>query len=297
MDYLNKHVGFTKSFDNLPIYYEARGNGEPIIFVYGIACLINHWHHQLKCFSANYQTIAFDLRGHHQSTGEVSIENLSMDAIATDIEYLMKHLKIKKAHFVGHSFGAQVILKLFEKKPELIKSIVFINGFANNPIKNMFGLDVVEPFYQFVRSRYEEHSMLWDSLWKWTVTHPLAARLSALAGGFNLQLTSFKDVEIYARGVAAMELPIFMKLFEALMDYNGEVVLEKVNVPTLVISGESDKVTPLHYQEFMHDKIKNSEYLQVPYGSHCTQLDFPEFVNLRVEKFYHDHFKIKKGSV
>jgi len=35
----------------------------------------------------------------------------------------------------------------------------------------------------------------------------------------------------------------------------------------------------------MHKKIKNSQLLLVPYGSHCTQLDMPDLVNLRISRF------------
>ena len=57
---IEKQTGYFSSFDGTKIYYESRGAGEPIIFVYGIACLINHWHHQLSYFSESYQTITFD---------------------------------------------------------------------------------------------------------------------------------------------------------------------------------------------------------------------------------------------
>ena len=70
-----------------------------------------------------------------------------------------------------------------------------------------------------------------------------------------------------------------------MVSYDGLSVLDRIDVPTLIISGSADSVTPLHYQENLHKKIKGSEFLSVPYGSHCTQLDLPDFVNLRIEKF------------
>jgi hypothetical protein len=35
----------------------------------------------------------------------------------------------------------------------------------------------------------------------------------------------------------------------------------------------------------MHLKVKGSDFFMVPYGSHCTQLDMPELVNLKIERF------------
>lgn len=285
METTTKTTGTFESFDDTPIYYEVRGEGEPLVLVYGIACIINHWHHQVEYFSKTHKVITFDLRGHQKSNPVIDMSQLTMDALAKDILGLLKHLNISQAHFAGHSFGAPLILKTYDLDPDVFLSMTFINGFARNPIKGMFGLDVVEPLFYFVKAQYEKQPMLWNTLWKTAVDNPIAMYLAALAGGFNLRVTHFKDVEVYMRGVARLNLDVFLNLFEVLMAYNGEPVLEKVTVPALIISGEKDMVTPLRFQHHMKEKILHSEFVLVPYGSHCTQLDFPDYTNLKIEKF------------
>ncbi len=278
-------TGHFQSFDGTSVYYEVRGEGEPIVFIYGLACLINHWHFQIEHFSHHYQTIAFDIRGHHKSSLPSDPNNLSLEAVAKDIPYLFRELGIKKAHFVGHSFGAQSILKTYELYPELFKSMIFVNGFAKNPIKGMFGLDVVEPFFQFIKSNYEKNPQFFDLVWKKIIENPLSILGAGMAGGFNLKLTQLKDIEIYARGVAQTSLSIFMPYFENMMKFEGEKIAATVDVPALIISGDKDMVTPLKFQEELHTLIKKSEFVRVPYGSHCTQLDFPDYINLKIERF------------
>ena len=294
MDTTPKTTGSFSSFDGTPIYYEVRGEGEPLILVYGIACLINHWHHQIEYFSKKYKVISFDLRGHQKSNPVADVSQLTIDALAKDIEGLMQHLKVKNAHFAGHSFGAPLLLALHDKNPPLFTAMTFINGFANNPINGMFGLDVVEPFFYFVKARYEQQPDLWNTLWKTAVDNPMAMYLAALAGGFNLRVTHFKDIEVYARGVARLNLNVFLNLFEELMKYDGESVLEKIKVPVLIISGEKDSVTPLRFQYHFKEKIEHSDFVLVPYGSHCTQLDFPDYTNLKIEKFLSEVSSSKK---
>ena len=284
-----KETGYYKSFDGTPIYYEVRGHGEPIIFVYGIACLMNHWHHQISHFSKHFKVISYDLRGHHKSNPCSNLENLNIESFAKDLVGLIQHLDLKNAHIVGHSFGAQIILEAFKLHPEAIKSMTFINGFAKNPIKGMFGLDVVEPFFYYLKSQYDQNPDLWNNLWKMAVYNPLSMRMAALAGGFNLKLTHFKDIEVYARGVAQMDLGIFLPLFEGLMNFDGEDILETINKPTLIVSGEDDRVTPKSFQTHFHEKIKDSEFVTVPYGSHCTQLDLPDYINLKLQDFFLRH--------
>lgn len=285
METTPKTTGTFESFDGTPIYYEVRGEGEPLVLVYGIACIVNHWHYQIEYFSKKYKVITFDLRGHQKSNPVADMNQLTMDALAKDILGLMKHLKISKAHFAGHSFGAPIMLKLYDKSPQSVLSMIFVNGFARNPIKGMFGVDIVEPFFYFVKAQYKAQPELWNTLWKMAIDNPVAMYLTALAGGFNLKVTHLKDIEIYVRGVARLNLDVFLTLFEVLMEYNGEDILEKIDVPTLIISGEKDMVTPIKFQYLFRERIKNSELLIVPYGSHCTQLDFPDYTNLKIEKF------------
>ncbi len=285
METIPKVTGKFESFDGTPIYYEVRGKGTPLVLIYGIACPINHWHYQIEYFSKFYQVVTFDLRGHQKSTPVADMKNLTMDALTKDIIGLLGHLKIKKAHFAGHSFGAPLLIHLSAAKPQLIHSMIFINGFAKNPIKGMFGLDVIEPFFYFIKSKYETQPDMWNTLWKMAIDNPMTMYLTALAGGFNLKVTHFKDIEVYARGVARMNLEVFLRLFEALMKYDGENVLEKIKAPVFIIAGEQDLVTPVRFQTHLKDKIKHSEFLIVPYGSHCTQLDFPDYINLKIEKF------------
>ena len=218
-----KETGSFKSFDGTPIYYEVRGEGEPIIFVYGIACLMNHWHYQITHFSKHFKVISYDLRGHHKSNPVGSLDNLNIESLAKDLVGLIQHLDLKSAHVAGHSFGVPVILEAFQQNPELVKSLTLINGFAKNPIKGMFGLDVMEPFFYYIKSQYDLNPDLWNNLWKMAVYNPFSMRMAALAGGFNLKLTHFKDIEVYARGVSQMDLGIFLPLFEALMKFNGEI--------------------------------------------------------------------------
>lgn len=282
---VEKKTGTFKSFDGTPIYYEVRGKGKPILMAYGIGCPMNHWTHQVRYFSQQYQTILFDYRGHHKTPEPEDRENLSLDAIARDVKLLFNHLEIEKASMWGHSYGAQVLFRVHEMNPEIFANLVLINGFATNPIKNMFGTNIVEKIFPYLQLGQQAYPAALSRLWKMGVTNPLAIPLSALAGGFNLSLASMRDIEVYAKGVASMDLGVFMHLFDQMMKYDAQHVLEQVKVPTLIISGSKDGVTPGSYQDMMHQKIVGSEIQRVPYGSHCTQLDMPEFVNLRIDKF------------
>lgn len=283
--FIEKKTGHVSALDGTPIYYEVRGKGEPIVFIYGIACLMNHWHNQVEFFSKTHQVILFDIRGHHKSTPVANINNFTYEHLAFDIKTLLSHLKIEKAHFVGHSFGVPYLIKTYEQFPELFLSMTFINGFARNPMKKLFGLDFVEPLFYFIREQHSKYPDLWNNLWKGLIDNPVAFQLAALSGGFNIKLTQFKDIEMYGRGVSRLDLVYFFELFEQLLKFDGTDVLPHVDCPAFIIAGDRDMITPTSYQREMHAAIKHSEFLLIPYGSHCSQLDFPDYVNLKLAEF------------
>ncbi len=284
--FIEKKTGAFKSFDGTPIYYEIRGAGQPIVFIYGIGCLMNHWHLQVEEFSKTHQVILFDIRGHHKSTPVANLSNFKFEHIAFDIKALLSHLDLKTAHFAGHSFGVPIMIKTYEQFPEIFKTMTFINGFARNPLKKLFGLEFIEPLFNFIRDQHRKSPDLWNMLWRGMLDNPIAFQIAALAGGFNIRLTQFKDIEMYGRGISRLELVYFFELFEQLLQFDGRDILPLIACPCLIIAGDKDMLTPISYQKEMHDTIKNSEYLLIPYGSHCSQLDFPDFVNLKMRQFF-----------
>lgn len=287
--FVEKKTGYYTAMDGTPIYYEVHGKGEPIVFIYGIACLMNHWHPQVEFFSKTHQVILFDIRGHHKSVPVKNLENMTFEHLAFDLKGLLNHLGHKSAHVVGHSFGVPYQLKTFEQFPEIFKTLTLINGFARNPLKKLFGLEFVEPLFQFIKTQHAKAPDLWNSLWRAMVDNPVAFQVAALSGGFNIKLTQFKDIEMYGRGVSRLELPLFFRLFEQLLNFDATNVLSSIDKPALIIAGDRDFLTPPSYQKELVDQIHGAEYVLVPYGSHCCQLDFPEFMNLKLRDFLTRH--------
>lgn len=277
--------GFFKSFDQTSHYYESRGSGEPIIFVYGIGCLMNHWKFQIEHFSKNHRVITYDLRGHHKSELHRPFNNLNIQSLGLDLKALCEHLGIKKAVFVGHSFGVQILVEFSSLNNKLIDKLILINGFAKNPILNGSSNENLGKLISWVRNRFEEHPIEFLILWKKLINNPLAMIIAGLTGGFNLSKTPFKEIEIYANGVSKLDLGIFLTLFESMISYNGVPKLKNIKVPTLIISGTKDRITPVEFQKELNSKIKKSEFRKIEEGSHCTQLDFPKDVNQLIEDF------------
>ncbi len=285
---IKKKTGTVISFDGTEIYYEVLGEGKPILMAYGIVCVMNHWHFQSAFFSKNYQVVLIDYRGHHKSSVPKQIEDMNVASIAKDLIVVCDHLKLESLSLFSHSFGAQVALEFYTHYKAKISNMVLINGFHKNPIKGMFGMDMVPTFHK-LKTFYESLPETFNFLWKSALDNPLALPFMGLTGGFNLKLTNLNDIQVYLKGVKAIPLDVFLTLFEDMMAYDATDILSTVTCPTLIIAGDKDNVTPMAFQVEMHEKISDSLLQIIPYGSHCSQLDMPDFINLKAEVFLKTH--------
>lgn len=274
---------FFQSSDNNKVYYEIHGDKGPVIvLVYGVACLMNHWVYQTKELSKNYRVLLFDYRGHHKSE---TTENLSMNLVAKDISFLLKHLQIEKAHIVGHSFGVPVGVKFAINYKDQVDKLVLINGFVYNPLDELFKLPVSKKLIQSLDtfSLYAPSLSQW--LWKKAANNFISQIGAGILGGFNLEYTSFKDIEIYTQGLANLEVSVVLKYMNELVNTDLRKDLKKIDCEALVISGLRDGITPSHQQDLMQSLIPNSKIVKIKDGSHCTQLDLPEIVNDELKNF------------
>jgi pimeloyl-ACP methyl ester carboxylesterase len=109
---------------------------------------------------------------------------------------------------------------------------------------------------------------------------------AGLLGGFNLELISFKDIEIYTQALENLKVEVVLKYMEDLVNADLRDDLKTIQAKALIISGLRDGITPTHQQELMKNLIPDAAIERIKDGSHCTQLDMPETVNALLRDFF-----------
>ncbi|UMB53991.1 alpha/beta hydrolase [Lutibacter sp. A64] len=107
--------------------YKHKTSKEWVTFVHGAGGSSSIWFKQIRSFSAIYNVLILDLRGHGNSKKvlqEAFKEKYTFDAITHDIVEVIDHLNIKQSHFAGISLGTILIRNLAEKHPERVKSMI-----------------------------------------------------------------------------------------------------------------------------------------------------------------------------
>jgi pimeloyl-ACP methyl ester carboxylesterase len=276
--------GYVKSFDGTRLFYSTEGQGKPLIFCYGLICSSLHWTYQIEHFRSAYQSVWFDYRGHHSSDLPKDLSSLTLNNMARDLGSLMDELGIVDAVILGHSMGVNVVLEFYRQQPQRVAGMILANGTAQRPLETLLGTNAIQGGFQLMKKLHQVSPKLLSLLWKSSKTNPFARTLVAL-GGFNPHLTPQADIDLYLEQVSQTDPALLLHLIENYNQYDARAWLHTVEAPTLIISGENDWVIPLEQQELLHQLIPQSQLEIVRHGSHCSQMDLPDLVNLRIEKF------------
>ncbi|MDH3380625.1 MAG: alpha/beta hydrolase [Gammaproteobacteria bacterium] len=106
----------------LRLHYQSSGRGEAVVLIHGLGANLAFWYLGVaRALSRNYQVITYDLRGHGRSGAPRS--GYTLEHMTNDLDALLTHLGIERAHLVGHSFGARIALSATIRQPERIASL------------------------------------------------------------------------------------------------------------------------------------------------------------------------------
>lgn len=121
-----RHEGFDLAyFDRVP----QGGSGEPVLLIHGFASSMQvnwvspGWVRTLE--EAGYRVIAFDNRGHGQSSKSYEPADYTPQKMAGDAAALLGHLGIERAHVMGYSMGARISAFLALAEPARVATLVF----------------------------------------------------------------------------------------------------------------------------------------------------------------------------
>jgi pimeloyl-ACP methyl ester carboxylesterase len=253
------------SCNDLNIYYEIHGQGEPLIFIHGLGSAGRDWEFQIPFFAKNYQLIVVDVRGHGQS--QKTSEKYSIELFANDIAKLIAHLKLTKVSLIGLSMGGMIAFELAVKHPDLIKSMVIVNsgpGFLNMNFRLRFKF--------FLRLM----SLRLLSLEK--VGAAVAAGLFPKPKQQHLR-------ELFLERYIQNDKKSYIKSLQALSKWNVVDSLSKISCPTLVLAADNDYTSIASKQKYV-DKMPNAELVVIEDSHHALPVEKPEAFNTAVAKFF-----------
>ncbi len=252
------------SVNGIELRYLSSGAGETIIFLHGLGSCVEDWDFQVDYFSQFFHVVAVDMRGHGLSAkprGKYTIEQM-----ANDIAELMQKLDLKSAHCIGLSLGAMVLLQLALDRPELIKSMVIVNATP-----------------KVDRSTFRKKRLI-------AIRFFIVRVLGLNVAGKILAKKLFPHPEQIQRRKKFLKYWLrnrkhaYLSVARAIINWDISDELHKINIATLVVSGEFDYTSVEVKKKYMRC-IKNARLEVVKNSGHATPADQPEYFNKIVKKF------------
>lgn len=112
--------------NGLKMYYEIRGNGEPVVLLHGaFMAITGDWNDWVNDLAKTRKVIAVELQGHGR-TADIE-RDITYENLADDVARLLKYLEIWRADLVGYSLGAGVAIECAIRHPSMVRKVVSIS--------------------------------------------------------------------------------------------------------------------------------------------------------------------------
>lgn len=281
-------TGTALGVGGVPLRYEVFGKGEPtIVCCNGVGVSTFFWKYVAEYFAGSHRVVTWDYRGHNGSgTPDAMIPaNFTIEINARDAIAVLDACGVERAVFLGHSMGCQVILDVWRQYPERVAGLVPICGPFGRPLDTALGAPAVA--HVLFDSLYAAVNMFpteVQSVLRPLLRSPLPMHIARL-GAINAQLAELEDMLPYFEHLSRIDMRVFFLMFGEMQKHDAGPWLERIDVPTMVVAGEHDLLTPLELSYEMAERVPQADLLVLPRGSHAGLIEHPELLNLRLEKF------------
>jgi len=268
------------------MHYQQLGEGGDLVLVHGLLGNLAFWYSSvLPELVHDFRVCVYDLRGHGKS--EMPRQGYCSAEMAEDLRGLLEHLRIERAHIVGHSFGGAVALHFTAHYPERVLS-----------------LTLADPWIPGLQHPFRHHSPAWK-------LQRLRLRQAGVQMPEALPLVAYGIFEELSRSHRKKEpgpshpgsVPGFR---EAVIKHWSELVkttalpsevcevgdltkdrICEISTPVLTMLGQHSHCLPTFRALEKH--LRNHVATVIPGVGHLHPLIRPEMFACAVKRFAHDH--------
>lgn len=225
--------------------YLVGGSGEPVVMVHGLSGSLDWWQYNAPALAEHFRVFLIDLPGFGR-LGHLSV-CASMHDYVDWLREWMAGVGLNSAHIIGHSMGGHIGLRLAVEDPDMVRRLVLVAPAGVVPETEI--PRYVVPLIKVLRN--------------------IPAALLPLA----------------VRDLRRANLRTVWRSSQDLIEHHVLDILEKVQVPTLIVWGNEDPVLPFTLARQFQDAISGSELFAIPDAGHIAMVDSPEVFNDRAITF------------
>ncbi len=240
--------------DGAEIYYAQAGQGHPaLLFIHGAGADHTLWGEQISTLSKEFTVVALDLSGHGQSPAR----NYGISLYAQEARAVCAALRVPTV-LVGHSMGGAVAMTIALDPPKNLTGLVLVGTGAK--------LRVHPQILELCQSDFARACDLIVT-WAFALHAPSALRSRSRA-------------QLERNGAETL-----WRDFASCNSFDVMDRLSELRLPTLIVCGTEDQLTPLKYSEYLQAHIAGAQLRTIEDAGHMVMLEQPAALNQVLRDF------------
>jgi len=235
--------------------YIEEGHGEPLVLLHGLFGGLSNFSSLIEYFRNSYKVVVPLL-----PLFELDIFHTTVGGLQKYVNRFLEHMDLKDVHLLGNSLGGHVALVHVLKNPQRIKSLILTgsSGLFENGMGDTYPK---RGDYEYIKKKTEV-----------TFYDPATATKELVDEVFEITNNRIKVIKIIALAKSAIR----NNLGDELSD---------IKIPTLLIWGNNDVITPPFVGKEFNKLIPNSELYFIDKCGHAPMMETPEEFNELLGKF------------
>lgn len=258
----------------LELAYEIHGDGYPLLLICGVGYSSWFWHKIVPGLAESYQVIVFDNRGAGDSDkpdGPYSVEMMADDTIG-----LLEVLGIQQAYILGHSLGGFIAQEMVYKRPDLVSKLILAST-------NYGGMKVIpitpEALEVLINREGDPHEIV-----RRGIEIACAPGFAERNAGVSQELIAYR----FTNPVPPLQYQAQVAAGAGMALLTDDQIAQRtaaIQVPTLILFGEHDRVVPPGNADLLAEKIVNSMIKILPNTGHIFAIENPSATVKTIQQF------------
>ena len=240
----------------------------PIVFIHGVGLTKEIWEPQINFFK-NYNTLTYDLLGHGKTP--LNKSQPSFEDFSNQLFNLINELNFNKIHLVGFSMGALIARHFSTKHNDRLNSLII---------------------HASIYKRTEEQKRVVQNRFEVAKTNRPTSKRTAIRRWLSENFIK-KNPDVYKKIYSILEKnkrTDFLKCYEIFVNYiDDDSMLKKINVNTLITTGENDVGSTPEMSKNLSKIIQGSKFIEIKGGKHLCSIECTNDVNITFKKFIDKH--------
>jgi pimeloyl-ACP methyl ester carboxylesterase len=279
----------TRDGEALHVENHGEGGQPPLLLFNGLVSSAAHWPFLIRRFAPKRRVVFWDYRGHGGQPPPRDLSTVSVESFADDAHDVLASASVGgPAISIALSFGVQVALEHYRRHPGDVRALVLVCGTDGHPLDRLGEGAWLRRFAAGLMRGFAGGGRL-ASLLLHSGRTRLARQLAYLSGGAHRTECPPEILKGVFDHTAAMDPRVVGRVVASYFEHSARDVLPTVRVPTLILAGDRDELTPVACAERMQRTIQAARLIVYPGHSHLVQVERPDDVNAEIASFLDEH--------